>query len=158
MTRDAGERRSIETEDVGALPLFRGAARPTLEALRAHTDHLVVGDGTLVLPAGRAVDWLPFAVDGPLREAGPHGRRWPAGRPAGLGEALTRRLLDRAVVADGATTLLYVEVRALTAAITVDPVLGLAVARTLAGGPAPGDEPAARPARRRHPRRRVVPA
>jgi hypothetical protein len=156
MTRDAGERRSERLGDVGDLPLLRGAARSTVDRLRAHTDQLAVGDGTLVLPAGRPVDWVPVALTGQLRTDGAHGRHWPAGALVELGAALTRRPIDRAVVADGPVQLLYLDARALTAAITLEPVLGLAVARSLAGELEPAAD-VRRPVRRRH-LRVVVPA
>jgi hypothetical protein len=128
----AGERKP-DLDRLQALPLFRSARRRTLEQLHPHVEHVHFAEGAVVLERGDAVHWIAIPYRGSLRAVDPPGRVWAADDAAGLAEALARDLSRTTVVAAaGGADVALVAVRALTAAVTIDPVIGLAVARLLA--------------------------
>ena len=146
----AGERRDGRFDDV---PLLAAASARTRRRLAEHVERVRVPDGGLVLEQGRPVQWIPVAVDGALGGAG--GRSWGPGEPVFLGEGLLHGIAPQTVRARGEVELLYLPIRALTAAVSTDPALGLAVARSLARSLA--GAPNARPRRRRFEYRRLRP-
>lgn len=128
----AGERKS-DLDQLESLPLFRGAKRRTLEQLHPYVERLHFVTGAVVIDRGHPVHWIAVPDRGSLRAVEPVGRVWLPGDAAGLPEALVRDVASYTVVAaNGGAHVTLVAVRALTAAVTVDPVVGLAVARVLA--------------------------
>ena len=139
-------------DDLAAVPLLQALGRADRRRLSRHVDRLDLPDGAVVLEAGRPVQWLAVPLTGGLRARGGHdARRWAPGEVVGLAEGLTHDVAPATIVTDGPSRVLFLEVRALTAAVTVDPVLGLSVARALVPRPSPV------PRRRRFERRRLSP-
>ena len=125
---DAGERREGCLDHV---PLLAVADRRTKRRLGEHVERLRLRDGSVVGERGRPVQWIAFALDGELAA----GRRtWRPGEAVLLAEALLHGVAPETVVARGDVDVVLVPLRALTAAVSSDPTLGLAVARELAGG------------------------
>ena len=163
----AGERRTnrqhtAEREEaVTSVPLLRSARRRTVRALAAHVERLRVPAGTTIAEQGRPAHWVAFGLDGALTSTAPVGRHrsWSVHEPVHLAEALVHGVAPETVVAAVDSDVLLVPVRALTAALSTDGPLGLAVARALAS-----TTRATRPdlerttARRRFERRRVLAA
>ena len=128
---DAGERRSRGIDEV---PLLAAASQRTKRRLADHVERLRLLDGAVVTERGRPVHWIAIATDGMLAGAG---RSWAPGEAVFLGEGLLHGLAPGTVVARGDVEVVLIPVRALTAALSTDPGLGLAVARAVAGAPAP---------------------
>ena len=138
----AGERRDGWFEGV---PLLAAADRRTKRRLAGHVERLRLRDGAVIVERGRPVHWIAFALDGALAS----GRRsWAPGEAVLLAEALLHGVAPETVVARGDADVLLVPLPALTAAVSSDPSLGLAVARSLAGA-ATSSAAATPPARRR---------
>ena len=124
---DAGERRNGWLDEV---PLLAVASRRTRRRLAEHVERLQLPDGATIVERGRPVHWVAVVVDGALTGGG---RVWRAGEAVLLGEGLVHGTAPETIVARGQVDVALVPIRALTAAVSMDPSLGLAVARTLAG-------------------------
>ena len=159
-----GEARRGAAPDLAAtlstVPVLSAARPRTRRRLAATADELTVGDGAVVLTAGRAVRWVTVVLEGEVRAVG-HAARWGPGDLVGVAEALTHGVAPETAVANGPCRLAFVELRALTAAVSTDPVLGLALARHLArprGEPTRGHRPRRFERRRPAAPTRAVPA
>lgn len=155
--RNARTARQEDDRELADIPMLAGAAPATLHRLSSHVDRVELPPGAVVVEAGQPVHWVAVATWGELVATGHHPRRWPRGAACGLPEALTHGVAATGVVTAGPARVVFIEARALTAAIALDPAVGLSVARALVRqSPAPlPSTGAARHVRRRH---RVVPA
>lgn len=131
-TRDAGPGWTPDlVEELRAVPVLAVASEATRRKLSRHVDRLDVADATIVIEANQPVRWVVVPLEGRVRSDGPHGRTWGAGQMAGLPEGLTHDVAASSVRTDGPGRVLFVDIRALTAAASTDAAVGLAIARSL---------------------------
>ena len=129
----AGERRT--RGPLADVPLLAAAGARTQRRLAPALERLRLASGATIIEAGRPVHWIAVPVDGELGVDGPHAtrRRWVAGSAVHLGEALLHGVApETVVVTGGPAEVVFVPLPALTAALSTDPALGMAVARSLA--------------------------